>query len=195
MIQSSHVSTMCVVFCDTSNFASFTRFTRFTSLTSPVHSLHSLHSIPSLPSLASLHSLHSIPSLAPLASLHSLNSLHSLHLHVSLASLVSLVSLALLASLTSLASAAAPQLQWYSQDDRVTQALYGHAPPGFGVAENESTGFLTTRNGSHSIFLYFKLLPLAALILFAAATEAETLQLNSNSCLHRVILGMMLVSY
>ena len=150
MIQSSLGSIMCVVFCNTSNFASFTHFTR------------------SLSSLTSLHSL------------------HFLHLHV---------SLALLVSLTSLASAAAPQLQWYSQDDRVTQALYGHAPPRFGVAENESTGLLTARNGSHSIFLYSKLLPLAALILFAAATEAETLQLNSNSCLHCVILGTMLVSY
>ena len=37
----------------------------------------------------------------------------------------------------------------------------------------------------HSILLYFKLLPLAVLVLF---TEAEALQSNSDSCLRCVVL-------
>jgi len=38
--------------------------------------------------------------------------------------------------------------------------------------------------------LYFKLLPLTLLVLFAAAAAAaETQQLNSDNCLHRAILA------
>ena len=60
--------------------------------------------------------------------------------------------------------------------------------PGHCRGTQVSTWFFTIKNGSHSILLYFKLLPLAVVVFFAAATEAETLQSNSDCCLYCVVL-------
>jgi len=80
----------------------------------------------------------------------------------------------------------------------VTQAPYGHAPPlrlwsSQKSAQGKrnflgSTWFLIIRSSSHSILLYFKLLPLAVLVPFSPATEAEALHSNRGSCLHCVLL-------
>ena len=106
--------------------------------------------------------------------------------------------------------------QWHSQDDRLTRALYGHAPWGCKAErcvelirpreewKNFCLHFSLIRMGSHGTFMLCTaswgsvlLLPLAEFktgsVLFFAVVEAQ--QSNSDSCLRSVQYDAMCHSY